>query len=90
VPDRDLAGWTPRDLLVVFDVAMRERCMHRSAVRLGLTELDLRGALARLDATLGEPLFTILGNRLMPTVRARRLADARREEAGETRSDSGH
>ena len=72
--DKVLASRIAGDLLVVFEVALRERCMHRSAVRLGLTELDVRSALAQLDATLGEPLFSISGSSLTPTSCARRLA----------------
>ena len=74
--DRVVSGRIAGELLVVFNVAMRERCMHRSAVRLGLTELDLRSALSQLDATLGEPAFTIAGNGLTPTRRAEELAQA--------------
>jgi hypothetical protein len=74
VADRIVAGCIAGELLVVFDVAMRERCMHRCAVRLGLTELDLRSALRKLDATLGEPVFTIVGSGITPTLRAEQLA----------------
>jgi DNA-binding transcriptional LysR family regulator len=74
VADKIIASRIAGDLLVVFDVAMRERCMHRSAIRLGLTELDVRCALAQLDATLGEPVFSIEGSSLTPTSCAQRLA----------------
>lgn len=56
---------------------MRERCVHRSAVRLGLTELDVRGALEQLDHTLGEPVFTVTGDLLAPTACAERLVRTR-------------
>ena len=72
--DRIVAGRIAAELLVVFDVAMRERCMHRCAVRLGLTELDLRSALRQLDLTLGEPVFTIVGSGITPTQCAEQLA----------------
>ena len=75
-----MAGLIAGELLVVFDVAMRERSMHRSAVRLGLTELDLRSALRQLDVTVGEPVFMIAGNGLTPTPRAEELAKFLREE----------
>jgi DNA-binding transcriptional LysR family regulator len=74
-------GRIAAELLVVFDVAMRERCTQRSAVRLGLTELDVRTALQQLDASLGEPVFLRLGSRLTPTPRAEALA-GRRDAAG--------
>ena len=81
--DRVVAGCIAGELLVVFDVAMRERCTHRSAVRLGLSELDLRSALRQLDATLGEPVFTIVGNGLTPTRRAEELAQALSQESAQ-------
>jgi DNA-binding transcriptional LysR family regulator len=68
------------ELLVVFDVAMRERSTQRSAVCLGLTELDLRSALQQLDASMGEPVFLQLGSRLTPTACADRLAKRRKPE----------
>jgi hypothetical protein len=74
VADRIVAGRIAGELLVVFDVAMRERCMHRCAMRLGLTELGLRSALRQLDLTLGEPVFAIVGSCITPTQCAERLA----------------
>jgi DNA-binding transcriptional LysR family regulator len=81
VSERIVAGLIAGELLVVFDVAMRERSMHRSAVRLGLTELGLRSALRQLDATLGEPVFQIAGNGLTPTHRAEELVEILRDAA---------
>jgi DNA-binding transcriptional LysR family regulator len=61
---------------------MRERCARRSAVRLGLTELDMRSALRQLGETLGAPLFTEIASGLTPTGQAQRLARARRAACG--------
>jgi DNA-binding transcriptional LysR family regulator len=79
VSERIVASLIAGELLVVFDVAMRERSMHRSAIRLGLTELDLRSALRQLDVTVGEAVFKIAGNDLTPTHRAVELAEILRD-----------
>ena len=83
--DRAVAGCIAGELLVVFEVAMRERCTHRCAVRLGLSETDLRSALRQLDASLGEPVFTIIGSGLTPTRRAEELAQRLHEESAPRR-----
>ena len=79
--DSGVFGRIAGELLVVFDVAMRERCTHRSAVRLGLTEPDILGALSELEAQVGRVLFVVAGHELMPTVHAWRFADALRSGA---------
>ena len=84
VAEKNIADRVAGKLLVVFDVAMRERSVHRSAVCLGLTELDVRTALEQLDATLGEAVFSISGSDLTPTTCAQRLAHelSAEDEAG--------
>lgn len=55
------------NLLVVFDMLMRERSVSRAADRLGLTQPAISHALARLRAQIGDPLLVRMGGRMEPT-----------------------
>ncbi len=61
------------NLLVVFDALMHERNVTRAARRLFLSQPAVSHALARLRASLGDPLFVRTGRDMTPTARAEAL-----------------
>jgi len=63
------------NLLVVFDVLMRERSVTRAAASLARTQSAVSHALARLREQLGDPLLVKVGGRMTPSPRAEQLAD---------------
>lgn len=67
------------NLLVALDVFLEERSVTGAARRLGLTQSAASHALARLRATLGDPLLVRSGAVMVPTPRARALAGPLRE-----------
>ncbi len=64
------------NLLVVLDTVLAERSVVRAARRLHVTPSAVSNALARLRATLGDPLFIRSGRGVVPTPRATTLAPA--------------
>ncbi|WP_321839217.1 LysR family transcriptional regulator [Paraburkholderia bannensis] len=63
------------NLLVAFDALMRERNVTRAAAQIGVSQPAMSAALSRLRTLLGDPLFLRSANGLLPTARARDLAD---------------
>ncbi len=61
------------NLLVVLDELLRARSTTKAAARLGRTQSAVSHALARLRATLSDPLFVRVGTTLRPTAVAERL-----------------
>lgn len=61
------------NLLVIFDVLMRERSVSRTAVVMHRTASAISHALGRLRARLHDPLLVRDGGRMEPTQRALRL-----------------
>ena len=64
------------NLLVVLDAVLAERSVSRAARRLHVTAPAVSNALARLRATLGDPIVTRSGRGIVPTPRALELAPA--------------
>lgn len=63
------------NLLRTFDALMEYRSVTRAASHLGITQPAVSHALARLRATLNDPLFIRGGSGLQPTARAEEIAD---------------
>jgi len=62
------------NLLVAFDALMSERNVTRAATRVGVSQPAMSAALSRLRNLLGDPLFQRSSAGLLPTARARDLA----------------
>jgi len=62
------------NLLVVFDVILKERSIAAAAARLGLSQSATSHALARLRKLIGDELFTRDAGSVHPTARALELA----------------
>ena len=62
------------NLLIAFDTLAREGSVTRAAAKLHMSQPALSGALARLRAHFGDPLFIRQGGQMRPTVRAQQLA----------------
>lgn len=67
------------NLLKVFDALFQARSASRAAAALGVGQSAVSHALARLRATVGDPLFVRVAGRMEPTPRAQRLAESVRE-----------
>lgn len=63
------------NLLAAFDALMRERNVTRAATQVGVSQPAMSAALSRLRRLLGDPLFLRSADGLLPTPRARELAD---------------
>lgn len=63
------------NLFLVFDAIRREGSISRAARHLNLTQPAVSHALGRLRQRLDDPLFVRRGNRMVPTARARALAE---------------
>ncbi|AKJ30171.1 LysR family transcriptional regulator [Caldimonas brevitalea] len=63
------------NLLAAFDALMDERNVTRAAARLGVSQPAMSAALSRLRTLLGDPLFMRSAQGLLPTPRARDLAE---------------
>ena len=63
------------NLLVAFDALMGERNVTRAAARVGVSQPAMSAALSRLRTLLGDPLFLRGAAGLLPTPRARDLAE---------------
>lgn len=67
------------NLLRVFDAILAEGNLTRAARRLALSQPAMSNALARLRDALGDPLFLRTGKGMLPTPRARQLAEPVRQ-----------
>ncbi|QGZ66026.1 LysR family transcriptional regulator [Paraburkholderia acidisoli] len=63
------------NLLVAFDALMNERNVTRAATQVGVSQPAMSAALSRLRTLLGDPLFLRSAEGLIPTPRARDLAE---------------
>jgi len=64
------------NLLVGFEALLIEGSVSGAARRMGLSQSAMSNVLARLRGTFGDPLFQREGQHMVPTTRARQLADA--------------
>jgi DNA-binding transcriptional LysR family regulator len=71
------------NLLLVLHTVLEERSVTRAARRLALTQPAVSNALARLRATLGDPLIVRAGRELRPTPRAIEMQARLRAGLGE-------
>ncbi|NDL65671.1 LysR family transcriptional regulator [Acerihabitans arboris] len=62
------------NLLVAFDALMDERNVTRAAIRVGVSQPAMSAALSRLRTLFGDPLFLRSAEGLLPTPRARDIA----------------
>jgi len=63
------------NLLVAFDALMSERNVTRAATQVGVSQPAMSAALSRLRKLLGDPLFLRSADGLLPTPKARELAE---------------
>jgi len=63
------------NLLAAFDALMSERSVTRAAARVRVSQPAMSAALSRLRRLLGDPLFLRSAQGLLPTPRARELAE---------------
>jgi DNA-binding transcriptional LysR family regulator len=63
------------NLLAAFDALMNERNVTRAAAQVGVSQPAMSAALSRLRRLLGDPLFLRSADGLLPTPRARELAE---------------
>lgn len=63
------------NLLVAFDALTNERNVTRAASRVGVSQPAMSAALSRLRKLFGDPLFVRSADGLLPTPRARDLAE---------------
>lgn len=63
------------NLLAAFDALMNERNVTRAATQVGVSQPAMSAALSRLRKLLGDPLFLRSTDGLLPTQRARELAE---------------
>ncbi|MGC6857158.1 LysR family transcriptional regulator [Pseudomonas aeruginosa] len=63
------------NLLAAFDALMSERNVTRAATQVGVSQPAMSAALSRLRRLLGDPLFLRSADGLLPTPRARELAE---------------
>ncbi|MES5486887.1 LysR family transcriptional regulator [Bradyrhizobium sp. INPA03-11B] len=67
------------NLLVALDSLLTERTLTEAARRINLSQPAMSAAVSRLRAYFGDDLFAMRGRRLVPTLRAERLATPVRE-----------
>jgi DNA-binding transcriptional LysR family regulator len=67
------------NLLLIFDAIYGERSISKAALRLHLSQPTVSNALARLRERLEDPLFERSAGGMLPTARARTLADPIRQ-----------
>lgn len=67
------------NLLLVFDAIYTERSISRAAEKLHLSQPTVSNALARLRTQLNDPLFERSGQGMVPTLRAKSLAEPIRQ-----------
>lgn len=61
------------NLLTVLEVLLQEQSVTKAAVRIGRSQPAISRALARLRETFDDPLFVVVGRKLVPTPRAEEL-----------------
>jgi len=71
------------NLLIVFDAVMQERSVTRAGSRIGLSQPAMSHALNRLRYMLKDELFVRTPEGMVPTPRAERLAEPRRDAVSE-------
>src|SRR3546814_20632136 len=64
-----------RNLLTVFDAIHTERNVTRAAKKSGMSQPAMSNALSRLRPALGDPLFKRTSQGMIPTPRAKELAE---------------
>ena len=74
------------NLLVAFNALMNERNVTRAATQVGVSQPAMSAALARLRKLFGDPLFLRSSDGLLPTLRARDLADPIAQALGQIES----
>jgi DNA-binding transcriptional LysR family regulator len=74
------------NLLVAFNALMNERNVTRAATQVGVSQPAMSAALARLRKLFGDPLFLRSADGLLPTLRARDLADPIAQALGQIES----
>ncbi len=67
------------NLLLIFDAVYNERSISRAAAKLALSQPTVSNALARLRERLGDPLFERGSRGMVPTPRAKTLAEPIRQ-----------
>lgn len=67
------------NLLTVFDAILTERSLTRASARLGMSQPAVSNALARLRLALNDPLFLRTAQGMVPTPRAKLLAEPVRQ-----------
>lgn len=67
------------NLLLIFDAVYGERSITKAALKLHLSQPTVSNALARLRERLQDPLFERTANGMLPTARAKALADPIRQ-----------
>src|ERR1700722_7203111 len=72
-------GTIDLNLLIVFDVLMREHNLTRAGRRIGLSQPATSHALARLRAMLHDDLFVRTPEGMQPTARAEQMAEPVRD-----------
>lgn len=70
---------TNLNLFVAFDALFAESHVSRAAMRIGITQSAMSGALKNLRVLFGDPLFLRTSHGMVPTPRARELAVPVRE-----------
>lgn len=63
------------NLLAAFDALMNERNVTRAAARVGVSQPAMSAALSRLRTLFGDPLFLRSAQGLLPTPKAREMAE---------------
>lgn len=63
------------NLLAAFDALMSERNVTRAAARVGVSQPAMSAALSRLRTLFGDPLFLRSAHGLLPTPKAREMAE---------------
>lgn len=63
------------NLLTVFDAVITERSLTRAAYKLGMSQPAVSNALGRFRNVIGDPLFVRTAQGMIPTARARLLAE---------------
>jgi DNA-binding transcriptional LysR family regulator len=63
------------NLLTVFDAVVTERSLTRAADKLGMSQPAISNALSRFRKIVGDPLFVRTAQGMVPTIKARLLAD---------------
>ena len=67
------------NLLLVFDTVYSERSISKAAEKLNLSQPTISNAVARLRDRLDDPLFTRSPSGMVPTARAKMLAEPIRQ-----------